>query len=121
MIQTILSNCDRRYDVNCTHCVDCSYGEYCPHNCEICLDYIHNPRHALEGAPRRKYDCVHMADVYTCKYVCRYTSEIIYALKRFKDFINRDRIKVLSFGCGIAGSGAFEVRWSGSYPTRFAS
>lgn len=100
MLQTILSKCDERYDANCTQCVDCSYGEHCPHDCEKCLDYIHNPSHAPEGTPERKYDCAHMADFYTCKYACRYTSEIIYALRRFRDLINKEHIKVLSFGCG---------------------
>ena len=78
MLQTILSKCDERYDANCDQCFDCSYGEHCPHDCEKCLDYIHNPGHAPEGAPERKYDCAHMADFYTCKYACRYTSEILY-------------------------------------------
>ena len=100
MIQAILTKCDQRFDNNCAGCIDCTYGEYCPHDCEKCLDYIHYPRHAPEGAPQRKYDCAHMADVYTCKYACRYTSEIIYALKRFKDLKSQKHIKVLSFGCG---------------------
>ena len=100
MLNEILLKCDQRNDNNRSCCVNCSYGTYCPHNCEKCLDFIHNPNHALDGAPKRKYDCAHMADVYTCKYACRYSSEIIYALKRFKDLKNKDHIKVLSFGCG---------------------
>ena len=101
IIDYILSGCDSRFEeLNCGHCVDCSYGDYCPYDCEKCLDYIHNPSHAPDGAPERKYDCAHMADFYTCKYACRYTSEIIYALRRFRDLINREHIKVLSFGCG---------------------
>lgn len=100
MLQTILSKCDKRYDDICEQCVDCSYGENCPHDCEKCLDYIHNPSHAPVGAPKRKYDCTHMADMYTCKYACRYTSEIVYALRRFRGLQNKSQIKVLSFGCG---------------------
>lgn len=101
MIERILSNCDRRYESpECNQCDDCSYGEFCPHDCEKCLDYIHNPRHYNPSAPERKYDCVHMADVYTCKYACRYTSEIIYALERCKDLKKLSDLKVLSFGCG---------------------
>ena len=49
-------------------CLGCTYEENCPGDCEICLDYIHNQSHAPNGAPERKYDCVHMADVYACKY-----------------------------------------------------
>lgn len=101
MLETILEKCDARYEgVNCEQCEDCSYGSYCPQDCEKCLDYIHNPRHASSGAPKRKYDCTHMADFYTCKYSCRYTSEIMYALERCLDLHNLEDIKVLSFGCG---------------------
>ena len=71
-----------------------------PHDCEKCLDYIHNPSHAPDGAPERKYDCTHMANVYTCKYSCRYASEIVYAVEQLKDLSNLTDLKVLSFGCG---------------------
>ena len=57
MLNTILSACDNRYERPREQCGDCSYGEYCPHDCEKCLDYIHNPSHAKSGAPDRKYDC----------------------------------------------------------------
>ena len=78
MLETILSKCDKRYEEPIDEqCVDCSYGDHCPHDCEKCLDFIHNPSHAPDGAPKRKYDCTHMADFYTCKYSCRYTSEIM--------------------------------------------
>lgn len=101
MIETVLSNCDNRYEKpECEQCEDCSYGSFCPHDCEKCLDYIHNPSHAPTGSPERKYDCTHMANVYTCKYSCRYTSEIMYALERCRDLHDVDDFKVLSFGCG---------------------
>lgn len=41
-----------------------------------------------------------MANVYTCKYSCRYTSEIVYAVERLKALFNLADLKVLSFGCG---------------------
>ena len=100
MLNAILSACNNRYERPCEQCEDCSYGEYCPHDCEKCLDYIHNPNHAKSGAPDRKYDCTHMADFYTCKYSCRYTSEIMYAVERCRDLHNLQKMKVLSFGCG---------------------
>lgn len=101
LLETILLSCDKRHRMlQNKQCSDCSYGEFCPHNCEKCLDAIHNPNHACEGAPARKYDCVHMADVYTCKYSCRYTSEIMYALERCIDLHDVASLKVLSFGCG---------------------
>lgn len=101
MLDTILEKCDARYKGrSCVQCSDCSYGEHCPHSCEKCLDYIHTPTHAPSGAPDRKYDCVHMADFYTCKYSCRYASEIMYALEQCRDLRNAEKLKVLSFGCG---------------------
>lgn len=101
MINYILGRCDQRYRNHvCGQCDECSFGNYCPHNCESCLDFIHNPSHAPGGAPRRKYDCVNMADFYTCKYSCRYTSELIYAIERCNDLKNLRHLKVMSVGCG---------------------
>lgn len=101
LINLIIDNCIKRYEKpeNC-QCEDCSFGECCPHDCEKCLDYLHNPSHAPLNAPKRKYDCVHMADFYTCKYSYRYTSELIYAIQRCKDIKSVSDFKVLSFGCG---------------------
>ena len=57
MLENVLSNCDNRYEKpECEQCEDCSYGSFCPHDCEKCLDYIHNPSHAPAGSPERKYD-----------------------------------------------------------------
>lgn len=101
MIEDILRQCDTRQLAHkgC-HCQQCTYDVFCPTNCEKCLDYIHNPSHAPVGAPDRKYDCTHMADFYTCKYSCRYTSEMIYALRRLRDLSTLPSLRVLSFGCG---------------------
>ena len=38
--------------------------------------------------------------MYTCKYSCRYASEVAYTIKRCKDLRNVEELKVLSFGCG---------------------
>lgn len=101
LIHKILDKCIKRYEKpECEQCEDCLYGECCPHDCEKCLDYLHNPNHAPTNAPERKYDCVHMADFYTCKYSCRYTSELMYAIQRCKDLRNIKELKILSFGCG---------------------
>ena len=45
-------------------------------------------------------DNQHMADFYACKYSCRYTSEMVYAIERCRDILNLQKMKVLSFGCG---------------------
>ena len=41
-----------------------------------------------------------MADFYTCKYSCRYASEIMYAIERCVDLHKLQELRVLSFGCG---------------------
>ena len=47
MIDIILSKCDERYEkTECGECMDCTFYEYCPGDCEVCLDYIHNPSHS---------------------------------------------------------------------------
>ena len=75
IIDTILENCDERHNCKSNNrCDDCSYGQFCPGDCAKCLEYIHYPSHAETNAPKRKYDCTHMADFYMCKYSYRYTS-----------------------------------------------
>lgn len=103
MLQTILTECDKRHktcNMNCTQCNACNYGEFCPHDCEKCLEYIHFPDRVPQGAPKRKYDCPYMADFYTCKYACKYASEIIYAIRRDEELMTKEHLNVLSFGCG---------------------
>lgn len=101
IIDTILKNCSERQNQKCDEpCENCSYGEFCPEDCEKCLEYIHYPSHAETNAPKRKYDCTHMADFYMCKYSYRYTSEIIYALEWMPSLSSEKNLKVLSFGCG---------------------
>lgn len=101
IINSLLEVCDKRYQDNQddVSCESCSYKEFCPHDCEICLDYIHTPRNAPAGAPKRKYDCERIADFYICKYSCRYTSEMIYAFQLLKDIKNKSSLKVLALGC----------------------
>lgn len=102
LIDYILNNCNDRYvghDFSTT-CTDCTCGTFCEHSCEKCLHYIHSPHKAPPNYPDRKYDCSNMADMYTCKYSYRYTSEMIYALKRLNDARSKKELKVLSFGCG---------------------
>lgn len=88
IIDTILENCDERHNCKSNNrCDDCSYGQFCPGDCAKCLEYIHYPSHAETNAPKRKYDCTHMADFYMCKYSYRYTSEIIYGTRMDALFI----------------------------------
>ena len=78
-------------------CEDCSYGDNCPGDCQKCLQYVHY----LQNAPvPRKYDCVHMADCYYCKYAYKYASEITYGLACFAEIRNKKTLKIMSVGCG---------------------
>lgn len=41
MLDTILSKCDERYEKpECGECMDCTYKEYCPGDCEVCLSIV---------------------------------------------------------------------------------
>lgn len=95
----LVEKCNYRNGGESTHeqCVDCTYGDSCPHDCKLCLEYVHYPQRATKA---RKYDCTHMADSYYCKYSFRYASEIVYGIKQFAEIRNKDNLKVMSVGCG---------------------
>lgn len=95
MLNKLVRLCDERY--RSTRCASCSYGIYCPHDCEKCLEYIHFPQRAPAA---RRYDCKRMMDYYVCKYVHKYTSELIYAFSMLRDIQEKRHLKVLSIGCG---------------------
>ena len=61
------------------------------------MQYVHYPQNA--PVPR-KYDCVHMADCYYCKYAYKYASEITYGLACFAEIRNKKTLKIMSVGCG---------------------
>lgn len=99
LLYDLIENCSYRDEYQNEHeqCEDCSYGECCPRDCQDCLQYVHYPQKA--PAPR-KYDCVHMADCYYCKYAYKYASEIVYGLRQFNEIRNKKELKIMSVGCG---------------------
>lgn len=98
LLYDLINKCDGRFvEPREEGCGNCKYDNCCPHNCAMCLHYIHTPTAAPQP---RKYDCRHMADFYFCKYSYRYASELVYALKRFKDIHKNSILKVMSIGCG---------------------
>lgn len=99
LLYNLIEKCSYRDEFQANHeqCMDCSYGDCCPHNCQNCLQYVHYP----DRAPiLRKYDCVHMADCYYCKYAYTYASEIVYGLSNFPEMRCLDTLKIMSIGCG---------------------
>ncbi len=99
LLYDLIEKCSYRDEFQNGHeqCLDCSYGNHCPGDCQICLQCVHYPQNA--PAPR-KYDCVHMADCYYCKYAYKYASEIVYGLSCFAEIRNKKKLKVMSVGCG---------------------
>lgn len=99
LLYDLVKKCSQRDKFQDKHeqCESCSYGEYCPKDCQSCLQHVHFPQNA--PAPR-KYDCVHMADCYYCKYAYKYASEIVYGLRRFKEIKDKKELKIMSVGCG---------------------
>lgn len=99
LLYELVEKCSDRNEYKNKHdqCVNCSYESYCLGDCQICLKYVHYPQNA---AVPRKYDCVHMADYYYCKYAYKYASEIVYGLSCFNDIRHKKKLKVMSVGCG---------------------
>lgn len=99
LLYDLIEKCSYRDEFQNGHeqCLDCSYGDHCPGNCQICLQCVPYPQSA--PAPR-KYDCVHMADCYYCKYAYKYASEIVYGLSCFAEIRNKKKLKIMSVGCG---------------------
>lgn len=99
----VLEQCNNRYNIHRKNnmgnesCRTCSYGSFCPKDCEKCLMYIHFPQNA--PLPRN-YDCVHMSEFYTCKYANKSASEMVHALSAVNILTWKRNIKVLSIGCG---------------------
>lgn len=95
MLAKLVQLCHNRYSKS--KCFSCSYQEHCPRDCSLCLHYIHSPQYA--PAPR-KYDCGRMSDFYVCKYAHKYTSEMYRALRACNRLRKKDKLNVLSIGCG---------------------
>lgn len=99
LLYDLIQKCSYRDEFRNKHeqCENCSYGEYCLRDCQICLQYVHFPQNA---PALRKYDCVHMADCYYCKYAYKYASEIVYGLSCFAEIRDKKELKIMSVGCG---------------------
>ena len=99
LLYDLIEKCSYRDEYQKEHeqCEDCSYGDCCPRDCQSCLQYVHFPQNA--PAPR-KYDCIHMADCYYCKYAYKYASEMVYGLSCFAEIRDKKKLKIMSVGCG---------------------
>lgn len=99
LLYDLIEKCSYRDEFQNDHeqCVNCSYGNHCTGNCQVCLQHVHYPQNAPTP---RQYDCVHMADCYYCKYAYKYASEIVYGLSCFAEIRNKKKLKVMSVGCG---------------------
>ena len=95
LLYDLIEKCSYRDEYQKEHeqCEDCSYGDCCPRDCQSCLQYVHFPQNA--PAPR-KYDCIHMADCYYCKYAYKYASEMVYGLSCFAEIRDKKKLKIMS-------------------------
>ena len=99
LLYDLIEKCSYRDEYQKEHeqCEYCSYGDCCPRDCQSCLQYVHFPQNA--PAPR-KYDCIHMADCYYCKYAYKYASEMVYGLSCFAEIRDKKKLNIMSVGCG---------------------
>jgi len=91
MIDEVLKYCSRNYNRR-QKCPDCQ--NVCQGSCECCLNAIHFCK------IYRPYNCTNIANYYTCKYSCKYSSEIDILLSKLKSLKSYDSFNVLSIGCG---------------------
>ncbi len=97
----IMTFCDENYRKNITShpCATCNHpgNSECTESCQNCLDQIH----WLRPGGRRDYQCANLLHYYTCKYFCKYNSEILYALEQINLSLYPE-FRILSLGCGPA-------------------
>lgn len=104
LIDYITDFCNTQYSkhTNCDfspRCKQCNHPTAtCPGDCGDCLFQIHF-RPNDEGA-RHLYNCKNLTNFYVCKYSFKYTSELIYALRKCISLKDSSSIKALSIGCG---------------------
>ena len=48
LLYELVEKCNYRNGGEGVHeqCEDCTYGKFCPHDCKVCLEYIHYPQRA---------------------------------------------------------------------------
>lgn len=87
-----------------TQCVVCDHHSGCPgkskSNCKQCLNEVHYPDSYPYG--RKDYDCDRMIYFYVCDYISKYTSEILYLMRKSESLQKIDEYHVLSIGCGAS-------------------
>lgn len=100
LIKTVLCFCHNEYMAgecdNCNHIDECP-GE-CRGNCKQCLGEIHFPSKYPRG--KKDYDCERMLDFYVCDYAAKYTSEMLYLMRKSTLLNQIDDYHVVSIGCG---------------------
>ncbi len=103
----VANHCLDRYDAFdhnscCEHTQCCGCG-HCTHNCLDCLHKMHwifQYPELPSCYKNRIYDCPHMADVYVCKFSCKFSTEFLRALQQCPSLHNESKVKVFSLGCG---------------------
>ncbi len=106
LIDTLVNYSNLQYKANCHlqnygKCEEeCTHPSVCPQNCEKCLEQIHFSSSYKAG--RLDYTCNNIINFYVCKYFYKYTSEIEYALYSINSLPYKDKLNVLSLGCGAS-------------------
>lgn len=108
LIDDVLDFADEEYnsfEINCGE--TCNHPGICPNhnntdclNCETCLKQIHFPKKYRGSTVWTDYDCEKMINYYICKYLLKYSSEILYALENNRVIDYLENYDILSIGCG---------------------
>lgn len=102
LIHDIVNYCNSEFNSQKIQhrCCDCNHPSYCPGNCKKCLEEVHYPSKYPNG--KIDYDCQTMINFYVCDYINKYTSEILYLIRKSTKLENIKDYHILSIGCGAA-------------------
>ena len=100
LIDTVVGYCNREYVGG--NCLTCNHKNKCPGkcigDCKSCLEEVHYPNKYPLG--KKNYDCLRMLQFYVCDYTFKYSSEMLYLMRKSEALRNIEEYRVVSIGCG---------------------
>ena len=82
LIDTVVGYCNREYVGG--NCLTCNHKNKCPGkcigDCKSCLEEVHYPNKYPLG--KKNYDCLRMLQFYVCDYTFKYSSEMLYLMRK---------------------------------------
>lgn len=98
LIDHIVDYCHMEY--TSSKCHHCNHIDGCPGNglCKTCLEEVHYLGRYANG--RKDYNCNRIINFYVCDYAFKYTSEMLYLLRKSEALKQINGYHIMSIGCG---------------------